>query len=71
MRLIDDLADLVVIAVSVVAVAIAVYATTGAPPPALSAATRFIAECPAATQYEIWHVGPRRSMQITCEGIAR
>ncbi len=71
MRLIDDLADLAVAAFAIASVVVAVYAIRNAPPPALSAATRFIAECPAAIQYEIWHVGPQRSMQIICEGSAR
>lgn len=71
MRLIDDLADVVVAAVAIASVAFAVYVTRDAPPQTLAAATRFVAECPTTTQYEIWHVGPRRSMQITCEGISK
>lgn len=70
MSLADDLADLVVAVVVIASVAF-FYATRDVPPPAIAAATRFIAECPTITQYEIWHVGPQRSMQITCEGIAK
>lgn len=70
MKLPFDTSDLLVIAVVIVTVGIAIFATD-APSPAVSATARFVADCPAPTQYEIWHVGPRRSMQITCEGIAR
>lgn len=70
MRIPFDASDLVVIAASIVAVAVAIL-VVGAPPPADSAAARFAADCPASTKYEIWHLGARRSMQITCEGIAR
>lgn len=71
MRLLDDLPDLVVGATVIASVAFALHVTRPPAAPALAAATSFIAECPTVTQYEIWHVGPRRSMQITCEGIAR
>ena len=52
-------------------VAFSLYVTRDVTPPAVSAATSFVAECPTTTQYEISHVGPQRSMQITCEGIAK
>ncbi len=71
MSLADDIGDLVVVMAATASVAFAFYVTRDVTPPAISAATSFIAECPTVTQYEIWHVGPRRSMQITCEGVAR
>jgi len=71
MSLADDLGDLVVAVAATASVAFALYVTRDVTPPAISAATRFVAECPTTIQYEIWHVGPQRSMQITCEGPAR
>lgn len=71
MSLADDLGDLVVAVAATASVAFALYVTRDVTPSAVSAATSFVADCPTTTQYEIWHVGPQRSMQITCEGIAR
>nr|WP_313036537.1 hypothetical protein [Achromobacter ruhlandii] len=71
MSLADDLGDLVVAVAATASVAFALYVTRDVTPPAISAATSFVADCPTTTQYEIWHAGSRRSMQITCEGIAR
>ena len=71
MSLADDLGDLVVAAAATASVAFSLYVTRDVTPPAVSAATSFVAECPTTTQYEISHVGPQRSMQITCEGIAK
>lgn len=70
MRIPFDVSDLVVIGASTVAVAVAIL-VVGTPPQAVSAAARFAADCPASTKHEIWHLGSRRSLQITCEGIAR
>ena len=67
MSLADDLGDLVVAAAATASVAFSLYVTRDVTPPAVSAATSFVAECPTTTQYEISHVGPQRSMQITAK----
>ena len=66
MSLADDLGDLVA-AAATASVAFSLYVTRDVTPPAVSAATSFVAECPTTTQYEISHVGPQRSMQITAK----
>lgn len=68
MKLLQEFADVVVAVVATACVAVAFYVTRDTPHPTLSAAARFISDCPTTTQYEIWHAGPQRSMQITCEG---